>query len=105
MNEDVKAASALDEERAMKPHERFDYSAIVDRPPLQLPGDARLIVWPVVNIEEWEITRPMPRQVSNPPGGVSIVPDTQNWGWHEYGMRVGIWRLMEAFERYCITPT
>ena len=89
----------------MRPHERFEYSAIVDRAPLRLPGDARMIVWPVVNIEEWEITRPMPRQVSSLPGGVSPIPDTQNWGWHEYGMRVGFWRILECFERYGIVPT
>ena len=93
------------ERDAMRPNQRFDYSAIVDRKPLKLPRGARLVVWPVVNVEEWDISRPMPRQVSIPPGGVSPMPDTQNWGWHEYGMRVGIWRIMELFDRYRIKPT
>lgn len=99
------SAPAAVEDAAMKPHERFEYSAIVDRPRLKLPRGARLVVWPVVNVEEWDITRPMPRGVSNPPGGVSVVPDIQNWGWHEYGMRVGIWRILEVLERYRIKPT
>lgn len=99
------AITSPDEEKAMKPNERFEYSAIIDRPPLKLPRGVRMIVWPVVNVEEWEITRPMPRNVSNPPGGVSVVPDIQNWGWHEYGMRVGIWRIMEALRRHRIKPT
>jgi len=99
------ANPSKDEETAMKPHERFEYSAIVDRQPLKLPRGARLVIWPVVNVEEWEITRPMPRGVSMPPGGQPIVPDIQNWGWHEYGMRVGIWRLMESLQRHRITPT
>ena len=47
----------------MLPRERTDYSAIVDRPPLQLPGGARLVLWPIVNLEVWDIGRPMPRQV------------------------------------------
>lgn len=98
-------SSAPAEEAAMKPHERFEYSAIVDRPPLKLPRGARLVVWPVVNVEEWEITRPIPRGVSSPPGGVSVVPDIQNWGWHEYGMRVGIWRIMELLDKHRIKPT
>lgn len=98
-------ASTPAEETAMKPHERFDYSPIVERPRLKLPRGARLIVWPVVNIEEWDITRPMPRNVSHPPGGVSVVPDIQNWGWHEYGMRVGIWRIMEVLHKHLIKPT
>lgn len=94
-----------DDERALKPQERFEYSAIVDRAPLALPAGARLAICPVVNVEEWEITRPMPRQVSNPPGGVSVVPDIQNWGWHEYGMRVGIWRIFDSLQRRGIVPT
>jgi peptidoglycan/xylan/chitin deacetylase (PgdA/CDA1 family) len=103
--EGVKATGSEDEERAVKPHERFPYSAIIDRQPLELPNNARLVVCPIVNVEEWEITRPMPRQVSNPPGGVSVVPDIQNWGWHEYGMRVGIWRIADALNRRGIVPT
>ncbi len=98
-------ASTPAEQTAMKPHERFDYSPIVERPRLKLPRGARLVVWPVVNIEEWEITRPMPRNISNPPGGVSVVPDIQNWGWHEYGMRVGIWRIIEVLQKHRIQPT
>lgn len=99
------AAIAGGEQTAMRPDQRFEYSAIVDRPKLRLPGRKRLIVWPVVNVEEWEITRPMPRGLSRPPGGVIVGPDIQNWGWHEYGMRVGIWRIMEVLHKHRIVPT
>ena len=105
MTTEPASTQAEDEKSALTADQRFDYSAIVDRPPLALPDGARLIVWPVVNIEEWELTRPMPRQYSNPPGGVASVPDTQNWGWHEYGMRVGIWRLFESLARHDIKAT
>jgi|GEM_PF-4738950 len=37
----------------MKIKDRIDYSAIVDRKPLSLPDGGRVIVWPVVNLEEW----------------------------------------------------
>ena len=87
------------------PRERTAYSAIVDRAPLKLPGKARLVVWPIVNLEVWEITRPMPRQVLPAPSGVAVVPDFPNWAWHEYGMRVGFWRLKAALDRHGITPT
>ncbi len=100
-----KVISVPEGETVTMPQDRFEYSAIVDRPRLTLPRGKRLIVWPVVNIEEWEITQAMPRTVSNPPGGVSIVPDMQNWTWHEYGMRVGIWRIMEVFQKHRVTPT
>jgi allantoinase len=26
-------------------------------------------------------------------------PNTYNWGWREYGNRVGVWRLIELFDR------
>ena len=89
----------------MKPGARADYSAIVDRPPLRLPPGVRLVVWPIVNLEVWEIERPMARQVLPAPTGVAVTPDVPNWSWHEYGMRVGIWRFIDAFDRFGIRPT
>ena len=43
----------------MIPKERSDYSAIVDRPPLKLPGKARIVFWTTVNYEVWDIGKPM----------------------------------------------
>ena len=81
------------------PRERADYSAIVDRPPLKLPGGARLIFWTIVNLEVWDIGKPMARQVLPAPTGVPMLPDVPNWSWHEYGMRVGVWRFFDLFAR------
>lgn len=89
----------------MTPRERIAYSAIVDRPALDLPDGVRMPVWVIVNVENWDIRRPMPRAVLPPPMGNPLVPDVPNWAWHEYGMRVGFWRLMEALKRRAITPT
>jgi len=74
----------------MIPRERADYSAIVDRPPLKLPGGARLVFWTIVNLEVWDIGKPMARQVLPAPTGAPMLPDVPNWSWHEYGMRVGV---------------
>jgi allantoinase len=87
------------------PHERFDYSAIVDRKPWRLPKGARIAVWTIVNIEEWDIEKPMARQYLTAPQGVSVVPDVPNWAWHDYGMRVGFWRLREALVKRKIPAT
>jgi peptidoglycan/xylan/chitin deacetylase (PgdA/CDA1 family) len=87
------------------PRERAPYSAIVDRPPLVLPGGAKLIVWTIVNLEVWDITRPMARQVLSPPMGVPMQPDVPNWAWHEYGMRVGFWRFKQLYDALGIKPT
>ena len=89
----------------MLPRERAAYSAIVDRPPLKLPGNARLIFWSIVNYEVWDIGRPMARQVIPAPTGVPLLPDVAHWSWHEYGMRVGAWRFFELFARRAIRPT
>ena len=87
------------------PEQRIDYSAIVDRPPLSFDGDTKLVVWPILNLEVWEIVRPMARQVLPAPTGVAVQPDIPNWSWHEYGMRVGYWRIKDLFDRMSITPT
>ncbi len=42
---------------------RADFIPIVDRKPLTLPGDARVAVWVIVNVEEWPIHEPMARTV------------------------------------------
>jgi allantoinase len=85
--------------------DRLPYSAIVDRPPLALPAGARMIVWSIVNVENWSIERPMPRTVLPPPMGVPLLPDLPNWAWHEYGMRVGFWRLHECMQKFGVIPT
>ena len=90
---------------AMIPRERIPYSAIVDRPKLRLPNGERVIVWTIVNLEVWDISRPMARQVLAPPAGVTLLPDVPNWTWHEYGMRVGFWRFHALYERLGIRPT
>src|SRR3974390_1056170 len=41
----------------------------------------------------------MPRTVLPPPAGGSPSPDIPNWAWHEYGNRVGFWRLLKIFDQ------
>ena len=62
-------------------------------------GGARLVVWVIINIEEWNPRETMPRTVLTPPAGGSPTPDIPNWAWHEYGNRVGFWRLLEVLDR------
>lgn len=89
----------------MIPRERARFSPIVDRPVVKLPGDARIIVWTIVNLEVWDIAHPMARQVLPAPTGQPMLPDVPNWSWHEYGMRVGFWRFHELYEKLGIAPT
>ncbi|HEX2655859.1 MAG TPA: polysaccharide deacetylase family protein [Xanthobacteraceae bacterium] len=89
----------------MLPTDRITYSPITERKPLALPGGARMAVWVIVNVEEWDPTQPMPRTVLTPPAGGSPSPDIPNWAWHEYGNRVGFWRLLKVFDEFNIPGT
>jgi peptidoglycan/xylan/chitin deacetylase (PgdA/CDA1 family) len=61
-----------------------------------------MVVWVIVNVEEWDPTQTMPRTVITPPAGGAPSPDIPNWCWHEYGNRVGFWRLIEVFDTFAI---
>ncbi len=89
----------------MLPQERLEFSPIEGRPPLKLPEGKRLIIWPLFALEVWDISKPMARTVIPPPQGQVMLPDVPNWSWHEYGARVGFWRIRRVFERLGITPT
>ncbi len=85
--------------------DRIPYQAIVDRPKLKLPGNKRVAVWVILNVEEWRIERNMPRTVLPPPMGQPLLPDVPNWSWHEYGMRSGFWRQFDALTKRGIPTT
>jgi peptidoglycan/xylan/chitin deacetylase (PgdA/CDA1 family) len=89
----------------MLPTDRIAYSAISERPKLALPDGARVALWVIVNVEEWDATQPMPRTVLPPPAGGSPSPDVPNWAWHEYGNRVGFWRFVKLFDEFAIPVT
>src|SRR5689334_15542975 len=81
-------------------HDRFDYSAIIDRPRLSWPDGARVAVWVIPNIEHFLFDRPSTRLTNLP-----VNPDILNYSWRDYGVRVGIWRMMEVMERYGVKGT
>jgi len=87
------------------PRDRLPYSAIIDRPKLELPNNARMVVWTIMNVEHWDSLKAQPRTILPPPMGQPLLPDVPNWSWHEYGNRVGFWRLNDMFKNYNITPT
>ena len=87
------------------PSDRVPFVPIVDRPMWHLPDGNRLLVWIIVNVEHWTMANPMPRSVLSPPMGQPMQPDVPNWAWHEYGMRVGFWRIYDALVQRNIVPT
>jgi allantoinase len=87
------------------PSDRFDYTPMPGRRPFKLPKGARIAVWTIVNVEEWDVEKPMARQYLTAPQGVATVPDVPNWAWHDYGMRVGFWRILDALAKRKIPAT
>jgi hypothetical protein len=87
------------------PSERFDYSPIAGRRPWKLPRGARIAVWTIVNIEEWDIEKPMPRGVLSAPQGVTDRARRAELGVARLRMRVGFWRMLEALTKRKIRAT
>jgi allantoinase len=80
----------------------YDYSPIVRRPPLELPNGARLAVWFGVAIEHYPFGKP---GLSLVPYTADLVPDPMNFGWRDYGPRVGAFRLMDILDAAGIPVT
>lgn len=74
-------------------HYRFE--PIIDRPMLSLPGGARVAVVPFINIEHFPENIPGTALV---PGTARFTPDVLNYGWRDYGNRVGLWRMMDIMD-------
>jgi peptidoglycan/xylan/chitin deacetylase (PgdA/CDA1 family) len=77
----------------------YAYSPIVDRPRLSLPNGARVAFWIGLNIEHYEIDKP---STSIFGGTAALQPDPLNYGWRDYGPRVGIWRMMDLLDKHHI---
>lgn len=77
--------------------DRIDYSALPQRTPLRWPGGARVAVWVTPNIEHYEY-QPEHIRVRDPWPRLPH-PDILGYGLRDYGNRVGVWRLMELFDR------
>ena len=83
----------------------YDYVPLSQRKPLRWPNGARLALILTFNLEYWDLTK----DTAGPyyAGGPAIlpdplpgnVPDYPNFTWREYGQRVGIWRLIDIFDR------
>jgi len=74
------------------------------RKPLRWPEGKRLAVILTTSFEYWDPVKDTDRVLY--PGGPGIVGgtlagsiyDNPNWTWREYGQRVGVWRMFDAFE-------
>jgi allantoinase len=83
-------------------NELYSYSPLIARPAMTLPDGNRLALYVVVAIEHYLFDRP---GMSIAPHAASFQPDPINYGWRDYGPRVGVWRLVDLFDRHNIPIT
>ena len=78
----------------------YDWSILYERQPVQWPNSARIAVWPVVVVEWFPLTsRNTPfRPPSDQYVGVRPYPDYRAYTHLDYGNRVGIYRILRAFD-------
>lgn len=83
----------------------YAYIPMPERKPLRWPNGARIALLLTFNLETWDLTKNTDKPYYA--GGPAILPDIlpgntpdfPNFSWREYGQRVGIWRLIELFDR------
>ena len=90
----------------------YPYVPLPDRKPLRFPNSAQLALILTINLEYWERSRPHQKEplftggpMTIPHGLPGDVFDTANWTWREYGQRIGIWRMIEAFDQLGVKPS
>lgn len=85
-------------------HKRFSWSMLADRAPIKWPEGKRVAVWINTSLQFYPLNqRGKPFKVPN--GMTMPYPDLRHFTLRDYGNRVGIYRLLKAFERYGIRPT
>jgi allantoinase len=83
-------------------------SSIALRPALHWPNDARLAFAVVVSAEYYELQpKPASFTPANVPGGFGRAPypDVRAFSQRDYGNRVGVFRVIEALDRFGIRAT
>ena len=75
----------------LKSHDRYDYSAISNRPDYSWPNGKRLAIHFSLNVEHFAFGEGMGNDYAVP----HPQPNSRSFAWRDYGNRVGAWRLLE----------
>lgn len=76
---------------------RYDYLPLIDRPQIRWPKQARVAFWVAPNIEFYELDPP---DGQGRPLWPRPYPDVLNYSMRDYGNRGGVWRVMDALDRF-----
>lgn len=78
-------------------HDHYDWSNLFAREPVTWPGGAKIAVWPVISAEYFPLI-PADEPFRAPGHMQTAYPDYRHYTARDYGSRVGIFRLLGAFE-------
>ena len=78
-------------------HALYPYSNLFHRPPVQWPGGKSVAIWPVISLE-WFPMVPSDTPFRAPGHMQTAYPDYRHYTAREYGTRIGLFRLLDAFE-------
>ena len=89
-------------------HEYYDWSPIVKRRALTWPGDARVALCVIVNLEhlEWKPPQGSYQSPTLAGGwGRQAFPDYSRFSERQYGLRIGIFRVLDVLAEHGIRAT
>jgi allantoinase len=79
-------------------NDRYAYWPLPERPRIEWPNGARVAFWIIPNVEHFRIDKAFM-------GAPGPLPDVPAFAQRDYGARVGIWRLMESFDKFGLRAT
>jgi len=79
-------------------HDLYAWSDMHRRPPIGWPGGKALAIWPCIVAEFFPLT-PTDTPFRAPGHMQTAFPDYRHYTARDYGNRVGIYRLLDAFEK------
>ncbi|MEL7188937.1 MAG: polysaccharide deacetylase family protein [Pseudomonadota bacterium] len=78
-------------------HQFYEWSNMHDRAPIAWPGGKSVAVWLCVSLEWFPIV-PEDKPFRAPGHMVTPYPDYRHYTARDYGNRVGVWRMLDAFK-------
>lgn len=80
----------------LKKHNRYSFSPIHERKKFKWPEGKTLAFYVALNVEHFSFGDGL--GLTATPTATGQQPDVRNFGWRDYGLRVGIWRIFDLMD-------
>lgn len=85
-------------------HDRYEWSMLAGRKGVSWPGGKLLALWVNTSLQFYPLN-PARKPLAVPGNMTTVYPDLRHFSLREYGNRVGIFRMLKAFDRYGVDAT